>query len=223
MWRAEEVRPNRAGGSDFLALRGDEVLGLSRTRLPGTHNVRNALAALAAAESAGIDFAEAREAMTEFHGAARRFQVLGEAAGVTIVDDYAHHPTEIRATLDAAAERYPERRLIAVFQPHTFSRTKRFLAELAGAFDRADAVIVTDIYASREKPDPEIDAARLVGMMDHVCAKHIGGLEEAAEALAGIVGTDDVVITMSAGDGNEVGRLLLEGLRERKRRGQNGE
>lgn len=221
-WRAEEIRPNGAGGSDFLALRDGEVLGLARTRLPGTHNVLNALAALAMAQAAGVSFTDAREALTGFHGVARRFQLLGEEDEVTVIDDYAHHPTEVRATLQAAVDRYPERRLLVVFQPHTYSRTKRFLSQLAGAFDEADGVIVTDIYASREEPDPEIEAGQLVAIMDHVCARHVGGLEEAAKALLEEVEPGDVVITMSAGDGDKVGRLLLEGLMDRKRRSQHG-
>lgn len=118
-WRAEEVRPNRAGGSDFLVIKGGETLGLARSRLPGEHNVRNALAAIAAAAWTGVSFAAAREALTEFHGAARRFEKLGEVNGVTVIDDYAHHPTEIRATLAAARQRYPEAKIHAVFQPHT--------------------------------------------------------------------------------------------------------
>ncbi len=215
-WRAEEVRPNGAGGSDFLALHGEEVLGLVRTRLPGEHNVINALGALAAADAAGVSFTKAREALVEYHGAARRFQVLGEQAGVIVVDDYAHHPTEIRATLQAARERYPEKFLVAVFQPHTYSRTKRFLPQLAGAFDQADRVIVTDIYASREAPDPNVSAEQVVDMIDHVQAEHIGGLEQAAERLLEDVQEESVVITLSAGDGNQVGVLLLEGLDQKR-------
>lgn len=215
-WRAEEIRANGAGGSDFLALHHDEMLGLVRTRLPGEHNVLNSLGALAAADAAGVPFVDAREALAEFHGVARRFQVIGEAHGVTVVDDYAHHPTEIRATLQAARHRFGERRLVAVFQPHTYSRTRRFLPEFAGAFDEADEVVVTDIYAAREAPDPTLDGKLVADVLDHVKARHISGFEEAAEALLAEVASGVVVITLSAGDGNEIGRLLLEGLKEKR-------
>lgn len=210
-WRAEELRPNGAGGSDFLVLRQGEVLGLARTRLPGRHNVVNALGALAAVDAVGVPFAEVRGPLTEFRGAARRFQVVGQAAGATVIDDYAHHPTEIRAALQAARQRYPDARLVAVFQPHTFSRTKQFLPQLAGAFDQADRVIVTDIYASREAPDPTIDSARVVAALDHGQASHIGSLQAAATQVLTELTPGTVVITLSAGDGNEVARLVWQG------------
>jgi UDP-N-acetylmuramate--alanine ligase len=216
-WRAEEIRPNGAGGSDFLTLDGSEVLGLVRTRMPGRHNVLNALGALAAADSIGVSFVEAREALAEYHGVARRFQVLGEEAGVVVVDDYAHHPTEIQATLQAARQRYPEHRLVAVFQPHTYSRTKKFLPQLAVAFDLADEVIVTDIYAAREEPEAKMDGQLVADSIDHEQARHIGDFKEASEYLAKGIEEATVVITLSAGDGNQVGKLLLEGLRKRKR------
>ncbi|MGA9531895.1 MAG: UDP-N-acetylmuramate--L-alanine ligase [Anaerolineales bacterium] len=221
-WRAEEIRPNGAGGSDFLVLRDGEMLGLVRTRLPGEHNVRNTLAALAAVDSVGISFAQARQALTGYHGVLRRFQVIGEVGGVTVVDDYAHHPTEIKATLRAARNRFPEATIYAVFQPHTYSRTLRFLAELAQAFDGADRVIVTPIYAAREQPDPAIDSRLLAERIDHPSVSFTAGLEEAAQMLLEQVEPGAVVITMSAGDGNRVSELLLEGLRK-KRGSDNGQ
>lgn len=222
-WRAEEVRPNGAGGSDFLALKRGEVLGLVRTRLPGAHNVLNTLGALAAADWTGVPFAAAREAVTEYHGTKRRFEVLGEVHGVTVIDDYAHHPTEIQATLSAARERFPERTIHAVYQPHTYSRTKRLLGAMSGVMDEADHVIVTDIYAAREEPDPTITGAHVAVALDHVNAEHIGDLNAVAAALETQIEPGDVVITLSAGDGNEVGRLLLEGQRAREGRSNNGE
>ncbi len=222
-WRAEEVRPNGAGGSDFLALKRGEVLGLVRSRLPGQHNVLNTLGALAAADWTGVPFATAREAVTEYHGTSRRFEVLGEVNGVVVIDDYAHHPTEIRATLSAARQRYPEARIHAVYQPHTYSRAKRLLGAMSGVMDEADHVIVTDIYAAREEPDPTLTGAHVAAALDHVNAEHIGDLKAAAAALETQIEPGDVVITLSAGDGNEVGRLLLEGQWAREGRSNDGE
>jgi UDP-N-acetylmuramate--alanine ligase len=216
-WRAEEIRPNGAGGSDFLVLHDGTLLGLVRTRLPGEHNVRNALAALAVIDALGIPFAGARDALTGYHGAQRRFQVVGEAGGVTVIDDYAHHPTEIEATLQAARDRFPESLIYAVFQPHTYSRTKRFLPELSRAFAAADRVIVTPIYAAREQPDPAISGRLLAERIDHSSVSYAASLDEAAQMVLKRVESGAVVITLSAGDGNRVGELVLEGLREEKR------
>lgn len=222
-WRAEEMRPNGAGGSDFLVLRAGDVQGLARTRLPGRHNVSNVLAALAAVESVGVDFAEALEPLTGFLGVSRRFQALADSEVLTVIDDYAHHPTEIEATLAAARQRYPGRRIIAVFQPHTYSRTRQFLPQLATAFEAAERVIVTDIYPAREPADPTMDARRVVEALDHPEAEYIGPLSEAAGALLADLQEGDVVITLSAGDGNRVGRLLLEGTTKEKRGKKHGQ
>jgi UDP-N-acetylmuramate--alanine ligase len=209
-WRAEEIRPNAAGGSDFLVLRHDEVLGLARTRLPGEHNVLNALAALAVVDYLGVDFKEAREGLTAFRGVGRRFEILGEMAGVTVVDDYAHHPTEIRATLRAARQRFPDQTLWAVFQPHTFSRARILLHEFVTAFEDADHVIVTEVFASREKPDPEMSGSVIAEQIEHRDVRFCATLSQAADDLLERVHADSVVVTLSAGDGNEVGKMLLQ-------------
>lgn len=211
-WRAEEIRLNAAGGSDFLVLRRGELLGLVRTRLPGVHNVLNALASMAVADNLGLAFADTRRALTEFHGAGRRFEVLGEAAGVWVIDDYAHHPSEIRATLAAARQRYSQSEVWAVFQPHTYSRTRALLEGFAQAFKDADHVVVTEIFASREPPDPTLSGRHLAERMAHRDVHFIPELPEAARYLQEHVQPPAVVVTLSAGDGNEVGRLLLEGL-----------
>jgi UDP-N-acetylmuramate--alanine ligase len=214
-WRAEEIRANTAGGSDFLVLRRAELLGLARTRLPGLHNVVNALAALAAAEAAGVSFAEARRALTEFHGTARRFQVIGEVEGVHVIDDYAHHPTEIRATLAAAKLRYPEAEIWAVFQPHTYSRTRALLEGFAGAFADANHVIVTEVFASREAHDPTVSGRLIVERMVHPEARFIPSLAEAAESVLARLRPPAVLVTLSAGDGNEVGMQVLARLQKK--------
>ncbi|HKY85092.1 MAG TPA: UDP-N-acetylmuramate--L-alanine ligase [Anaerolineales bacterium] len=214
-WRAADVRPNSAGGSDFLAFHGEASLGLIQTRLPGRHNVLNALAALAAVDSFEIPLAVTRQALTEFQGVERRFAVLGESAGVVVIDDYAHHPTEIRATLEAVRTRWPGREVWAVFQPHTFSRTRALAADFARAFGQADHVVVTAIFASRERPEMGIDGAWLVAKIVHEDVRHAESLEEAAAMVIDGMQPPAVVVTLSAGDANRVGQIVLDDLRGR--------
>jgi len=210
--RALDVRPNQMGGSDFIVARDGHTIGLARIRVPGLHNVRNALAAIVVALDLGLDFGLICRALAGFGGVQRRFQVIGEAGGVTIIDDYAHHPTEIRATLAAARQRYPGRRLWAVWQPHTFSRTRLLLDDFAASFVQADRVIALDIYRSREVDDPGLTAAAVVARMTHPAAVHVGERRAAAEYILERVKPDDVILTLGAGDGDAVGRWVLEGL-----------
>lgn len=186
--------------------------GQLRLQVPGLHNLRNALAALAVACTCDASIKSAIESLYTFRGAARRFEQIGEAAGVIVIDDYAHHPTEVRATLAAARSRYPQQRLWAIFQPHTFSRTRNLLPAMAASFDDANAVIVTDIYAAREADDQSISAAALVAASTHANMQHIAGLAEVADYVATQVQPGDVVITMGAGSSNQIGRRLLEQL-----------
>jgi len=209
-WRAEDVRPNFAGGVDFLAVHGGEVLGLVRLRVPGAHNSSNAMAALAVADFLDVPFRVARIALTGFRGVGRRFEVKGEAGGVVVVDDYAHHPTEIRATLAAARQRFPRRPLWAVWQPHTYSRTKALMADFVQAFSAADHVIVLPIYAARETDTLGISSTNVVAAMKHPDARCVGSLDEAVVWLGTEVRPGDVVLTLGAGDGNRVGEWLLE-------------
>jgi UDP-N-acetylmuramate--alanine ligase len=219
---AEDVRPNPAGGSDFLALRGEETLGLVRIRLPGEHNVRNALASLAVSEYLGIDFRVSREALTDFHGAGRRFEIKGRAGGVTVVDDYAHHPTEIRATLAAARGRFKEGEIWAVFQPHTYSRLRALEAEFATAFADADHVIVTEVFPARESVDPDYGGEQIAALISHQDVEFVSDFDQLAGELARKVQSGDVVITLSAGDGNLVGERLLEILNRNEGEGDHG-
>ncbi len=213
-WYAEEIRSNAVGGSDFLVLRRGETLGLMRTRLPGPHNVLNTLAALIVGDHLGLDFKDMRETLTEFLGIGRRFEIIGEAAGVTVVDDYAHHPTEIKATLRGARQQYPEAEIWAVYQPHTFSRIRALLPDFAHAFDDCDHLIVTDIFASREQADGSIDSRTLVETIEHPDVKYIARLEAAADYLLERVKGGSLVLTLSAGDGNRVGYRVLQSLTE---------
>ena len=149
--------------------------------------------------------------MGEFKGTGRRFQVLGEKRGITIVDDYAHHPTEIRATLAAARARYPGRKIWAVWQPHTYSRTRTLFYEFSRAFAEADEVLVTEIYAARE-PKQEFSSAEVVASMPHPSARFSGALEDTAEYLLKHLRSGDVLIVLSAGDANQVSANVLAGL-----------
>jgi len=150
----------------------------------------------------------ARATLEKFRGAARRFEIKGEFRGVTIIDDYAHHPTEIRATLAAARMRYRNRNVWAVFQPHTFTRTKALLEEFANAFADADHVIVTEIYAARERDPQGISGAHIVNRMTHRDARFIASLDMTAEFLIDHLNNRDVLITLGAGDVNRVGERI---------------
>ena len=214
-WRATDVQSNNAGGSDCVVSRDGATRGLLRLRLPGRHNVLNALAAIAATDYLGVTFEDTRTALVEFRGVGRRFEMRGEVCGVTVIDDYGHHPTEIRATLAAARMSYPDRSIWAVWQPHTFSRTKLLMDDFAASFGDADHVIVTEVYASREQDSMGVSAADVVVRMQHRDARQAATLTDAVNALVGRVKSGDVVITLSAGDGNMVGERLLQRLRTR--------
>ncbi len=212
VYRADSIAPNNAGGSDFLACKNGETLGLVRLRLPGEHNVLNTLAALAVADELGVAFNVFRNAVSEFQGAGRRFEVKGEARGVTVVDDYAHHPTEIKATLAAARRRFGDRPLWAMFQPHTYSRTRTLLAEFADSFTEADHVLVTEIFASREPRDGTLSGLDLVRRMQHPDVRFVADLDEATDVLSASLEPGDVLLTLGAGDGNRVGEEVLRRL-----------
>lgn len=214
---AVDLRPNQLGGSDFVVTHNGDGLGVVRLRVPGEHNVRNALAAIAVCEAAGVSFANIMTALASFGGVGRRFQVVGEVNDVTVIDDYAHHPTEIRVTLAAARQRYPGRRLWAVWQPHTYSRTRLLKEAFAQCFDNADRVVVLDVYRSRETDTLGVNSQQIVSAMEHDGAVHIGERADAAEHILQRVRPGDVILTLGAGDGNEVGVWIFEGLQRRVR------
>lgn len=214
--RALNVRSRPGQGIEAELVWWHAPAGKLELAVPGVHNVRNALAALAVGVSCGVSTACALEALGSYQGSARRFEWKGEAGGVTVIDDYAHHPTEIEATLNAARRRYPDRRIWAVFQPHTYSRTRRMLYRMGESFDAADQVIVTDIYPAREVDDGSVHARELVAASPHPAILYIGALEDVAAYLAERVAPGDVVITLGAGDSYKVGEWLLERLRNRE-------
>ena len=185
-----------------------------RLRVPGLHNLRNAAAALAVVRELGADLDRALAALAEFAGVGRRFERVGEARGVTVVDDYAHHPTEVAATLAAARQAFPRRRVVAVFQPHLFSRTALHGEALGRALAAADVVVVAPIYAAREQPLAGVSADLVARGAAGAGATTIAVRERAGltERVAETVRTGDVVFTLGAGDVTRVGPELLERL-----------
>ena len=211
-WRAEQLRANDHGGLDATVLLEGVELGRLSLRVPGRHNVLNALAALAAAMRAGVDFKRAALAASDFDGTRRRFELHGEAGGVTLVDDYAHHPTEVRATLAAARLRYPGRRLVGCFQPHTYSRSAYLLDGFRDCFEALDALFIAPTYAAREEPERGLDAAGLAAEISSPRARYVASIEEGAAVIAASLGPGDVFMTIGAGDIDALLPLLRERL-----------
>jgi UDP-N-acetylmuramate--alanine ligase len=199
----------------FTALWNDEVLGKICLQLPGIHNVKNALAAIAVGIELEIPFKKLKKALEEFTGVHRRFEIKANLRGVLVVDDYAHHPTEIKASLRAARDGW-DRRVLAVFQPHLFTRTRDFFQDFGQSFFDADLLVVTDIYPAREDPIPGVsgklvaDAARSLG---HRQVVYIPKKGEVIDYLEKNVMEGDLVVTMGAGDIWTVGEKLIERLK----------
>lgn len=202
------------GGSTFQAsILGERVE--ATLNLPGKHNIRNALAALTVIKLMGLDLKSAACAITQFKGICRRFELRGEACGIKIIDDYAHHPTEIQATLSAARSMYPGSRIWAVWQPHTYSRTKTLFNDYIHSFESADEVLVTEIYPSRE-PKQDFSSREVVNAMDHPSAQYSGTLKNTWEILNSNLENGDVVLVLSAGDADEVSNEVFIHLKEKE-------
>ena len=211
------------GGQDFsiqwLERYGEEMLH-AHIRVPGEHNVRNATAALIAALVAGVQPLDAVRALDDFRGAARRFDIKAVIQGVTVVDDYAHHPTEVNALMDAARVRYPHERISVLFQPHLFSRTHFFADQFAHALAKADEAIVTGIFPAREleKDWPDISSQTIpdaaVGL--HAQIRAIDDMNEAARYLADSAQSGDVIFTVGAGSITTMADSIAERLSERE-------
>lgn len=217
---AEGLTVNKQGGITFHAVyraetEEEESLAWVKLQVPGEHNVRNALAALAVVHQLGLSCADAAPILGSFSGTGRRFDILGEANGVTVIDDYAHHPTEIKATLEAARSRYPQRRIWAVWQPHTFSRTQTLMDEFCGAFENADQVIVTEIYASREKSSG-FSSRAVVEKMSNPNAVYVPSLEDASRWVIERIQPGDVLLVLSAGDATRVSAEVLKAMKEKQ-------
>ena len=211
-YRAADLRLE-AGGSRFVLTHDGDPLVEVELAVPGRHNVENAVAALATAHLEGLDPALAARALAGYKGAARRFQTTGHLRGAWVVDDYAHHPTEVRATLEAA--RATGRRVRVVFQPHRYLRTQQMWARFAEALRGADEVWVLDVYAASEEPIPGVSGALIADRLrelGHERAR-FAGWDEVRRTLAASAEAGDLILTMGAGDVWKLGRELVEGAR----------
>ncbi len=207
LWRADEVTLGPTE-STFTLLHAGRRLDRFRLRIPGEHNVRNALAALAVASWEGVPLETAGEVLAAFAGVKRRFQEVGTAGGITVVDDYAHHPSEVASTLAAARQRFPGRRLVAAFQPHTYSRTRAFARNFAAALALADLVLVTEVYAARESDPGNVSGRGIADLLPQP-AGYTPTLEEALLWLEEHMRPGDVLLTLGAGDITTLGPRLL--------------
>jgi UDP-N-acetylmuramate--alanine ligase len=203
--------------SDFGLRRGETDLGRFHLRIPGLHNVLDATAAVAVALELEVKPDVVREGLATFNGVDRRFRIRGKEAGVTVVDDYGHHPTEIRATLDSA-RLCGFRRIHVLFQPHRYTRTHHLMDEFARSFHQADTVFVMDVYAASEQPIEGATAEALVERIrqfGHRGVEYVGTMERGIEALTAAAGDGDLVLTLGAGSVSQAGDRILEKLRAR--------
>jgi len=202
--------------TEYEAYAKGERLGRVTLKVPGVHHVKNSLAAIVVGMELGVPFKDLAESLSGFSGVYRRFEIKGEKNGVTVVDDYGHHPTEIEATLRAAKEGFG-RRVVAVFQPHLFSRTRDFHREFGSAFYQADVLVVTDVYPAREQPIPGVTGemvAKAAKEFGHRDVHYVEDKNAVAEFLEGIVKSGDMLITLGAGDVYKIGERFLKGKKE---------
>jgi UDP-N-acetylmuramate--alanine ligase len=219
-WQASDIQVE-AGSTTFSVKHHAADLAVkARLQVPGRHNVQNALGAavgvLELIENVTLD--QIFDALQSFQGAARRFELKGEAAGVVVIDDYAHNPPKVRAAIQAAKMRYPDRRLVVYFQPHTFSRTAALIGEFTNVFAEADLVRIGDIYPSRERVEdfPGIDATFLAQRIEAPMVEVSGSVAESSKLVAALVQQNDVLLTLGAGDGNKVGEYVLRELQNKE-------
>jgi UDP-N-acetylmuramate--alanine ligase len=212
---ARNLENNENGGISFEVAVGDrdqkDRVNIS-LQIPGEHNVLNALAAYAVAEKMGLSGVEIARALSEYEGSERRFDIRGEYQGILLVDDYAHHPSEIKATLSAARESYPDRRIWAVWQPHTYSRTQALFSGFTEAFSDADQVIVLDVYAAREEKPAGFSITELVNEIKHSNVCFIPENKKAYEFLLKELRSDDLLLICTAGDAIDINIQLEQSL-----------
>lgn len=208
-WQATGIVLDDAGARFTLA-RGGKALGDLTATVPGIHFVRNATAAAAACLTLGVEFDAVVGALAKFRGARRRFECVGEAGGVLLMDDYAHHPTEVRTTIATARTRFPERRLIGVYQPHTYSRIAYLWDEWTRCWDGLDELVVLETYAARENPEAGRSARDLAAAIESPTARYATDFDDAARQAVALAKPGDVIFTIGAGDVVEVGPKIME-------------
>ncbi len=204
--------------TEYLVHFRDEELGRIQLNIPGIHTVYNSLAALAVAIELEIDFDIIAKSLATFGGVQRRLQIKGEENDVLVIDDYGHHPTEIRATLQAVRDGWPDRRLVVVFQPHRYSRTKALFHEFKTAFHRADVLLLTDIYAASEQPIKDINSERLLEAVKkhgQRLAYHLAGDKNLPERVLPFIEKGDLVLSLGAGNIVRTGEQLIKLLADR--------
>ncbi|XP_042496224.1 UDP-N-acetylmuramate--L-alanine ligase-like isoform X2 [Macadamia integrifolia] len=225
-WHASSICPNSQGGSDYVLYHRGCPVGDISLQLPGVHNVLNSLAVIATIKALVSDQKLTEDALNclglhlnNFMGVSRRFQIIGKINGCQIYDDYAHHPTEVHAVLQAARQKFPSMALWVIFQPHTFSRLAAFMKDFASAFSDADRVVITEIYAAREINTWNVTGADLASSIIKPSAKYIPSLEDVVEKLALEIfinpNREVVVLTLGAGDVTTIGPRILQVLQEK--------
>jgi UDP-N-acetylmuramate--alanine ligase len=205
----------RGNESRFEVYRANRLLGEIFLKIPGKHNILNSLAALGVAFEVGIPFKKVKEALGSFSGVQRRFQLKGEERGITVVDDYAHHPSEIKATLEAASLGKWSR-IICIFQPHRYTRTQFLAPEFASAFDLADWLILTEVYAAGEEPIPGVSSKLILeAVLSHSPKRNLAffpTLSEAKNFVLSIAKEGDLILTLGAGDITLLGEQIINEL-----------
>lgn len=214
-WVAEEIEYNSVGYPSFRATYKGQDMGWFSLNVPGKHNVYNALAAIATAWASGVSVEVIKKGLAAYKGTHRRFEIKGVVEGVTVIDDYGHHPTEIRATLEAA-QNYPHKKLWCVFQPYTFSRTKLLFDDFVDAFHDAHEVIITDIMGGREQDTGEIHALDLVNAIKETgqACRYLPTFEDVVDFLSGNTQSGDVVITTGCGNVYLAAEMLVQRMEE---------
>lgn len=197
-----------------VAVRG-KVLGEVELRIPGRHNVLNAVASLAAGEALGVATGDLIQGLSEFSGSRRRFELRGEVAGVKVLDDYGHHPTEVRVTLETARRYAGTGKLIVIFQPHRFTRTQMFAAEFAQALNIADEIYLLEVYAASEEPIPGVSSLLITKNQDAKKFHYQPSMIQVIDDVVASAKSGDVIMTLGAGDVSSLGPVLLGALEER--------
>jgi len=214
-FHAKNIRNNGLNTTFEVWIRNEKLLGEITSNLPGEHNIRNTLAAIATGMELELEFKIAKKAIEGFTGVQRRFEVLGQSDSLTLIDDYGHHPAEISATLKAVSEAWPDHRILVVFQPHRYSRTANLMEQFWSAFYHADCLLITDIYPAGEIPIEGINASRIakgVKNYGHKYVEYFRSFEEIASNLEKIIESGDILVTLGAGDIGEFSRNLASKL-----------